>query len=317
MVAITDLLRLFILDLTMFLYDQPTVIHHPANTSGRDFIVGDLHGCRDMLETLLSCVRFDAKSDRLFSVGDLVDRGPDSEGCLNLLEEPWFFPVLGNHDAMLMAWILGDSRDRRAHKYEYAFKHEGGLEWAGQFSRASTFLPLLQSLPFVRVVGSGGSRFQVVHAELVSAEERGVPSGFDDDCLTTVHNPLWDAEHFIASFGGVGDWRDHALWGRSVFSRARQSRLLLSERHPNLSSTYVGHTIVPPVFGPDRNQPLQVSSHMFLDGGAFHSANPGETYDNDYGLVLWCHAENRGWMFNGENVRKLRGCPLSTTPDYR
>lgn len=69
----------------MFLKSQPTVIHHSTNTQGRDFIVGDMHGCRAMIDTLLAHVGFDGSRDRLFSVGDLVDRGPDSEGCLDLL----------------------------------------------------------------------------------------------------------------------------------------------------------------------------------------------------------------------------------------
>ena len=68
-----------------FLQTQPAVIHHDTNINAHDFIVGDLHGCRAMLDTLLAHVGFDGSRDRLFSVGDLVDRGPDSEGCLDLL----------------------------------------------------------------------------------------------------------------------------------------------------------------------------------------------------------------------------------------
>jgi len=78
-----------------FLQNHPKIVSQPANTLGRDFIVGDLHGCRSLLEDLLAEVAFDGARDRLFSVGDLVDRGPDSEGCLELLKEPWFYPVLG------------------------------------------------------------------------------------------------------------------------------------------------------------------------------------------------------------------------------
>jgi hypothetical protein len=47
---------------------------HAANGRGRDFIVGDLHGCRAMLDALLVHVGFDPDRDRLFSVGDLMDR---------------------------------------------------------------------------------------------------------------------------------------------------------------------------------------------------------------------------------------------------
>src|SRR3546814_19725952 len=76
--------------------------HLPANTAGRDFIVGDLHGCLDLLQVELARIAFDPTRDRLFSVGDLTDRGPDSMGCLRLLREPWFYAVPGNHEDLLL-----------------------------------------------------------------------------------------------------------------------------------------------------------------------------------------------------------------------
>lgn len=74
---------------------------HPANTAGRDFVVGDLHGCVDVLRALLHDIRFDPARDRLFSVGDLVDRGPASETTLDLLDRPWCHVVRGNHEEVL------------------------------------------------------------------------------------------------------------------------------------------------------------------------------------------------------------------------
>src|SRR3546814_7017992 len=74
----------------------------PANTVGRDFIVGDMHGCLDLFQAQLDRIGFDPTKDRIFSVGDLADRGPDSMGCLRLLREPWFHAVRGNHEDMLL-----------------------------------------------------------------------------------------------------------------------------------------------------------------------------------------------------------------------
>ncbi|MGB3423953.1 MAG: metallophosphoesterase [Castellaniella sp.] len=78
----------------------------PANTSGRDFVVSDLHGCRDLLQEQLDLIKFDISRDRLFSVGDLADRGPDSMDCLRLLREPWFHAVRGNHEDMLIDYAF-------------------------------------------------------------------------------------------------------------------------------------------------------------------------------------------------------------------
>jgi len=72
------------------------------NRRGLDFVVGDIHGEYPRLERAMERVGFDRARDRLFAVGDLVDRGPASEAVLALLEEDWFFSVLGNHEMMLL-----------------------------------------------------------------------------------------------------------------------------------------------------------------------------------------------------------------------
>jgi serine/threonine protein phosphatase 1 len=74
--------------------------HFAANTDGRDFVVGDIHGCFSKLEAELADLQFDPACDRLFSVGDLVDRGPDSELAIEWLGKPWFHAVRGNHEQM-------------------------------------------------------------------------------------------------------------------------------------------------------------------------------------------------------------------------
>ena len=73
------------------------------NVDGRDFVLGDLHGCLEHFEALLEKIDFDKTKDRMFSVGDLVDRGPKSMECLRLIDEPWFHAVKGNHEEMMIS----------------------------------------------------------------------------------------------------------------------------------------------------------------------------------------------------------------------
>ncbi|MGE3173399.1 MAG: metallophosphoesterase [Planctomycetota bacterium] len=68
----------------------------------RRIFVGDLQGCREPLERLLRAVGFARGRDRLLPVGDLVNKGPDSPGTLDLLIELGAEPVLGNHDLHLL-----------------------------------------------------------------------------------------------------------------------------------------------------------------------------------------------------------------------
>ena len=94
-------------------FDAPFVTL-PANKRGRDFCIGDLHGCHAMLQRLLKAVGFNVRRDRLFSVGDLVHRGPSSTQCLRLVKEDWFYPVMGNHEAMQMGAYRGEFFDGRS-----------------------------------------------------------------------------------------------------------------------------------------------------------------------------------------------------------
>jgi serine/threonine protein phosphatase 1 len=186
-----------------------TVQHHPANRVGRDFVIGDLHGCVDALRYLLREVVFDPARDRLFSVGDLVDRGMQSEAALALLDKPWFYAVLGNHEDTLCG--VAEGRLRRKWWYDI------GGSWGESLSdeRLRDYAHRLRLLPLVRVVGSGSERFNILHAEFF---------GTDADL---------DRGEFSS---GV---RQRLLWGRD---------LALGNHKPSkqrdLSTTYCGHTPV-------------------------------------------------------------------------
>lgn len=69
------------------------------------YAVGDLQGCLEPLQCLLEHVRFDPVQDRLWLVGDLVNRGPQSLQTLRYLYSirESLVCVLGNHDLHLLA----------------------------------------------------------------------------------------------------------------------------------------------------------------------------------------------------------------------
>lgn len=69
----------------------------------RTIIVGDVHGCRLELEALLERVAF-GSGDRLVFVGDLIARGPDSLGVLDVARRTGALVVRGNHEQKLLDW---------------------------------------------------------------------------------------------------------------------------------------------------------------------------------------------------------------------
>lgn len=69
------------------------------------YAIGDIQGCFKSLRRLLDHISFNADRDRLWLVGDLVNRGPDSLATLRFIKALGVsvLPVLGNHDLFLLA----------------------------------------------------------------------------------------------------------------------------------------------------------------------------------------------------------------------
>ena len=78
--------------------------HFDLNSQGRDFVVGDIHGYFNLLQQKLDQVKFNPDTDRLFSLGDMIDRGPYSREVLKWIDKPWFFAIKGNHEVMCDQW---------------------------------------------------------------------------------------------------------------------------------------------------------------------------------------------------------------------
>lgn len=73
------------------------------------YLIGDVQGCDDALQRLLDEISFSPSRDRLFLLGDLVNRGPQSAGVLRRLMKygAAVQSVLGNHDLHLLAVAYG------------------------------------------------------------------------------------------------------------------------------------------------------------------------------------------------------------------
>jgi hypothetical protein len=77
---------------------RPHLVKIGENTKGRDLIIGDVHGSYNALAELIKHIK---PEDRLFIVGDLVDRGENSPGIFKLLRENSnIFSIRGNHETL-------------------------------------------------------------------------------------------------------------------------------------------------------------------------------------------------------------------------
>lgn len=208
--------------------------HVPPNRFGRDFVIGDLHGHLPALRDALAARHFIPGRDRLFSVGDLVDRGPDSPGAVALMRETWFHAVRGNHEDMLLRTVAGEGT-----RIADVWRQNGG-EWglAGWVPNAEAHAAatLLEGLPWaITLHHRSGLRVGICHAEC-PVNDWGLIPGLGAD-----------TERCRAM-----------LWARE--------RIRLPDLPPvaGIDLTIHGHTVVP--------RPLLLGNALFLETGIYLGA---------------------------------------------
>lgn len=154
---------------------------------------------------------FDESKDRLFSVGDLVDRGPNSEEALDWLAKPWFHAVRGNHEQMAIDFVeLGPD--------PYYSQHGGQWFIDMKSSHRKLFAEVFRSLPIAIDIRAAGKLYGIVHADVVY-----------DDWSTLVERLSSPDSDGVA---------EAAMWDRSRFNSGDESIV------KNVELVYVGHTPV-------------------------------------------------------------------------
>ncbi|MEH6628942.1 MAG: metallophosphoesterase [Motiliproteus sp.] len=206
---------------------------YPANKHGRDFVCGDIHGQLTALNRELAKHYFDIGVDRLFSVGDLIDRGEQSLECLRLIKQPWFHAVRGNHeDLMLTVYRRPVSMPLQL------WMQNGGDAWAGEkdfllsneFSEAGE---LAEALPYlIEVELPDGRTVGIAHAQPPCGDWKGV------------EDRLLQSDVLLKK----------TLWGNDI------TRAYWQGPTKNVDVTVHGHTIFPEVYCRD--------NAVFIDTGA-------------------------------------------------
>lgn len=190
------------------------------NDSGRDLVVGDIHGCFDALREAMASADFDESKDRIFSVGDLVDRGPSSEEAIDWIAKPWFHAVRGNHEQMAIG-VAGGRHDQA----NYA-RNGGGWFIALDAYRQQLIAQAFDTLPVAIEIDHAVGRVGIVHADIWGGS--------------------WD--EFTAEIeGDLSNGRRHKLVEVALWSRSRIQANEIgypTDTVRDLRVMFVGHTPV-------------------------------------------------------------------------
>lgn len=233
-----------------------------ANLAGRDFIVGDIHGAYELLDEAIASVRFDPACDRLFSLGDLIDRGPSSQRALEFLKQPWFHAIRGNHEDILLETYLHEKHQGFDAILQYQTGREGlGLSWWRDTDEdfRQDLLAHIRRLPILITLETPTGTVGLVHANL--------PYGASwQDGITSASKGDLD-RYYEALF---------VLWNRDRF------RIRLPDNDPlhvvaGIDRVFIGHCIL--------DRPRVLGNFVAIDTGAYKGARAGNPAEGFLTLV--------------------------------
>ena len=214
------------------------------NTVGRDLVVGDIHGHFSLLQQTLDSINFNPEVDRLFSVGDLVDRGLESHKSIEWLKKPWFHAVCGNHEQMAINWMNPD-----VYKDVKLYRQNGG-DWnlENTVEQQKIYADAFSELPLAIEIETANGLVGVVHAE---------PTNNWDQLRDVLNNPWLDSY--------TSDrLRDKLQWERRRIYQGDKIGVT------GVVAAVVGHTPL--------TKPMQFGNVYYIDTGAWAEQGRGFTF---------------------------------------
>lgn len=233
------------------------------------WVIGDVHGMRLALESLLAAISKCDSSPRFLFAGDYVNRGPDSRGVLDLLltlSNATF--VRGNHDDILDIILHG----RGYCDHPQPIDPVGAFRWFMQHGMAETLVSYGADYADLEYAAGHPTEARVTEAMSIIPDAhrafiRGLPPVYEEPDLFVAH-ALWDvdtrdnAPNLATPLAapGNGVTRFNVLWGR--YAERDIKRVKRWTR-----TGYFGHTPVKS-YHSNQHTPMRGPSIVLLDTGA-------------------------------------------------
>ncbi|KTC68708.1 bis(5'-nucleosyl)-tetraphosphatase [Legionella birminghamensis] len=163
-----------------------------------DYAIGDIQGCYDPLMRLLDSIHFNERADRIWLVGDLVNRGPESLKVLRFIKNLPLKPVitLGNHDLHLLVRLFDQQQKKiNADDTLHAILAAPDREELGDWLRQQSILVHAPDLDIV-----------ICHAGIAPLWDLDTAKRLAAELEQVLHSP--DYKQFLAAMYG----NEPSLW---------------------------------------------------------------------------------------------------------
>lgn len=213
----------------------------------RRFVIGDIHGCYDKLLDVLRQVEFDYNNDELISLGDVVDRGPDSFLCVEeLLKIVHGIFIRGNHDETFRQSIVTGE--------ENVLYNQGGRETMLSYTRDTE-------------CGGDPCKIPFEHIEFFMHKQK--------DYHIDAENNLFIHGGFNRHYHLVDQTETTFHWDRDLFMTALSFSKIeagpMFKMKDKFNHIYIGHT--PTVFW-NTDRPITACNITNMDTGCGKGGSP-------------------------------------------
>lgn len=207
---------------------------------GNLYAVGDIHGCYNLLMTRLNEIGFDFDNDLLVAVGDLVDRGTQNQECVNLIDQPWFTSVKGNHEDLTIMGLINPSY------YQCHIQNGGEWFYELEYTTQQDIVKKLKSLPIALEVSHNGKKFGFVHGHIEQNDW--------NDFKAELNN--FDQAQYIINRKRFPT--EIAMWGRERLDSDNKQYTHVT----GVDAVIMGHTVT--------QKPCKRDNCYYIDTGAVH-----------------------------------------------
>lgn len=170
----------------------------------RTIVIGDIHGCVEEFRQIIDRVGFVSGRDRVVSVGDIIDKGPDPIGAVRFAREIGCQMVMGNHEEKFLRWRKNErARKATGRENQMRVSPKKAETWAAFSDEDEAWIA---SAPWMMQVAG----FVVVHAGMmpgvaISEQKRDVAirirrvagGRFSEESGAVPWSEVWDQPHNV------------------------------------------------------------------------------------------------------------------------